>query len=106
MHHRLNPGNALGMFRIYCVTAVLFGQLIASGTVAAGGLWVANEGSPTLAVFQGPLKRGPKRPHGLIDDINDLDGSSTIAFDRNENLWVTNYNANSISEFTKSEWEK
>lgn len=105
LHHRLNLGNALGMFRIYCLTAVLFGLLIASGNVAAGGLWIANEGSPTLAVFQGTLKSGSKKPHGLINDINDLDGSSTIAFDRNENLWVTNYNANSISEFTKSEWQ-
>jgi sugar lactone lactonase YvrE len=107
VHHRLNPGNALGMFRIYCVTTVLLGLLIASGNVAAASpLWVANEGSPTLAEFQGTLKSGSKKPHGMINDINDLDGSSTIAFDRNENLWVTNYDANSITEFTKSEWQK
>ncbi len=106
-HHRLNPVNARGMFRIRCLTAVLVGLLIAAGSAAAQtGLWLANENSPTLAEFQGTLKSGSKSPDGLIDDANDLDGTSTIAFDQNENLWVTNFNANSITEFSESEWEK
>jgi hypothetical protein len=104
-HHRFNPGNVLGKFQTRCLIAIVVGGLISARAAAAGDLWVANEGSPTLAEFQGTLKSGSKTPHGLIDDINDLDGSSTIAFDQNENLWVTNYNANSITEFSKSEWE-
>lgn len=99
-HHRLNPGDALGMFRIHCLTAVLFGLLIASGNAVAEGLWVANENSPTLAEFQGGLKSGSKTPNILLDDNNDLDGSSTIAF-HNGNLWVTNFNSNTIVAFTQ-----
>lgn len=105
-HRRLNPVNPLRMFRIRCLMAVLIGLLIAAGSAAAQtGLWLANENSPTLAEFQGTLKSGSKSPHGLINDANDLDGASTIAFDQNENLWVTNFNANSITEFSESELE-
>jgi sugar lactone lactonase YvrE len=104
--HRLNPGNALGMFRIRCLTAAMAALLIAAGSAAAQStLWVANEGSPTLAAFQGSLKSGSAKPHGLINDVNDLDGSSTIAFDQNQNLWVTNFSANTIAEFAKSQWQ-
>jgi sugar lactone lactonase YvrE len=88
------------MFGIYCVTAALVGLLIATGDAAAGGLWVANANSPTLAEFQGGLKSGSKPPSILLNDSNDLDGSSTIAF-HNGNLWVTNFNSNTIVEFTQ-----
>lgn len=105
-HYRLIPGNALAIFRTRCVMAAMAGLLVAAGSAAAqSSLWIANENSPTLAEFQGALKSGSDKPHGLISDVNDLDGSSTIAFDQNENLWVTNFNANSITEFAKSEWQ-
>jgi len=86
--------------------AALAVALIAAGSAAAqNGLWIANENSPTLAEFQGTLKSGSRSPNGLINDTNDLDGASTIAFDQNENLWVTNFNVNTITEFTKSVWQ-
>ncbi|MFZ0677387.1 hypothetical protein [Candidatus Binatus sp.] len=86
--------------------AVLASLLIAAGSAAAQtGLWVANENSPTLAEFQGALKGGSQSPNGLIKDSNDLAGASTIAFDQNENLWETNFNANTITELAASEWE-
>jgi len=86
--------------------AALAAVLITAGSAAAQtGLWMANEDSPTLAEFQGSLKSGSKSPSGLINDTNDLDGASTIAFDQNENLWVTNFNVNTITEFTKSVWQ-
>ncbi|MGA8644485.1 MAG: hypothetical protein WB650_21465 [Candidatus Binatus sp.] len=94
------------MSRINCLMAVLAGLLLAAGSAAAQtGLWVANENSSTLAEFQSTLKGGSQSPNGLIKDSNDLAGASTIAFDQNENLWVTNFNANTITEFPHSEWE-
>ena len=104
-HHRRNFLDTLGLFPARCVMAALLGLLLAAGNAAAeNALWMANENSPTLAEFQGTLKSGSKKPYGLINDANDLDAASTIAFDQNGNLWVTNFNANTISEFTKSQW--
>lgn len=103
-HHRLNLIDATGIFR--GLTAGLVGLLIAAGNAAAqNGLWVANENSPTLAEFQGSLKGGSTTPQGLIKDANDIGGASTIAFDQDDNLWVTNFNTNSIIEFSQSEWQ-
>src|SRR5579863_6188531 len=82
--------------------ALLAGLLTAHGNAAAEGLWVANENSPTLAEFQGALGNGTKPAHRLINDTNDLDGASTIAF-HDGNLWVTNFNGNTIVEFTQSQ---
>ena len=104
-HHRLNPGDALGIFRFRCLMTVAFGLLISAGTAAASGLWVANENSTTLAEFQGTLKSGAKAPQLLVNDSNDLDGSSTIAF-HNGNLWVTNFNSNTIVEFAQPQVSK
>jgi sugar lactone lactonase YvrE len=105
-HDRLNAGNAVGVFRIRFIMAALAGVLIAAGSAAAqNGLWIANENSPTLAEFQAGFKSGSTSPQGLIKDGNDLDGSSTIAFDQNENLWVTNFDGSTITEFTKSVWQ-
>jgi hypothetical protein len=102
-HHRLNPetiGNH-GLFRIYCATAALAGLLFMAGHAIAGSLWVANEGSPTITEFNSELKDS-KHAHRIIDDINDLDGSSTIAF-QGGNLWVTNFDGNTITEFSQSQ---
>ena len=104
-HHRRNFLDTLGLFPARCVMAALLGLLLAAGNAEAeNALWMANENSPTLAEFQGTLKSGSKKPYGLINDAYDLDAASTIAFDQNGNLWVTNFHANSISEFTNSQW--
>ena len=84
-----------------CFMAILAGLFIAAADAAAAqGLWVAN--SRTLAEFQGILESGRTIAH-RVNGSQDLDGSSTIAFDRNENLWVTNFNSNTIVEFTRSQ---
>ena len=104
-HHRLSPrhpSNAL--VRIHCLIAVLIGLLTLAGDAAAAGLWVANAGSSTLAEFQGKLKSGSNKSHRVITDGTDLDGPSTIAFDGAGNLWVTNFNGNTITEFTHSQF--
>jgi uncharacterized protein YjiK len=104
-HYRLNLGNAFARFLIRCVTAVLFGLLIVTGNASASSLWVANENSPTIADFQGVLKSGSKPPKILLNDSNDLDGASTVAF-HGGNLWVTNYNSNTIVEFAQPQVTK
>jgi len=96
-------GKAVGMVRTLLLTAILAGVLIAAGDKAAAqGLWVAN--TQTLAEFQGTLTSGRTQAH-RINRSKDLDGSSTIAFDKNGNLWVTNYNTSRIVEFRKSQIE-
>jgi streptogramin lyase len=82
------------------IAILLVGVSVAAGDAAAQSLWVAN--SQTLAQFQGPLKGGRTRAY-RINRSQDLDGSSTIAFDRKGNLWVTNFNNNTIVEFRKSQ---
>jgi uncharacterized protein YjiK len=104
-HYRLNLGNAFARFLIRCVTAVLFGLLIVTGNASASSLWVANENSPTIADFQGVLKSGSKPPKILLNDSNDLDGASTVAF-HGGNLWVTNFNSNTIVEFAQPQVTK
>ena len=97
----MNASKVVGIVRIRCLTTILVGTLIAAGTAtAAQGLWVAN--SRSLAEFQGTLKSGGTPAH-TINRSKDLNGSSTIAFDRNGNLWVTNFNTNTIVEFTRSQ---
>jgi len=105
-HHRPNfrhhLGNALTTARIRYIAAVLIGLLITTGNARAAGLWVANENSSTLAEFQGNIKK----PHRQIKDSADLGGPSTIAFDSGGNLWVTNFNGNSIFEYTQAQLRK
>jgi len=89
-------------FRLIPLTLIglMAGAVIFAGDAAAKGLWVAN--SSTLAEFQGSLKSGPTTAH-RVNSSADLNGSSTIAFDRKGNLWVTNFNTNQIVEFEKSQ---
>jgi ligand-binding sensor domain-containing protein len=42
----------------------------------------------------------------VLKDTVDLDGPSTVAFDSGGNLWVTNFNGNSIFEYTQSQIQK
>lgn len=80
--------------------ALLSGLLLdARSAAAARGLWVANGDSSTVAEFQG---LATARPHRIINSA-DLDGSSTVAFDQDGNLWESNFNTNSIVEFTNSQ---
>jgi streptogramin lyase len=82
--------------------ALLIGLLFdARGAAAAPAfaLWVPNANSSTLSEFQGALTAGVHR----INRSSDLDGSSTIAFDNSGDLWESNFNTNSIVEFTKAQ---
>jgi DNA-binding beta-propeller fold protein YncE len=90
----------MGWVRIRCLIAILVVLSAAGDAMAAQGLWVAN--SQSLAEFQGPLRSG-RMPAHRINRSKSLDGSSTIAFDGSGNLWVTNFNTNTIVEFTKAE---
>ena len=93
------PGRSC--FRTFASTAALVGLILMTGHANAGGLWVANENSPTIVELQSELK-GAKHFHRILDDNADLDGASTIAF-QGGNLWVTNFNGNTITEFSGSE---
>jgi sugar lactone lactonase YvrE len=80
--------------------ALLFSLLFDVRSAAAAlGLWVANEDSSTVSEFQGVMSA---RPHRLIRSA-DLDGPSTVAFDQDGNLWESNFNTNTIVEFTRSQ---
>ncbi len=81
--------------------AALVGLILMAGHAIAGGLWVANENSPTLVRLQSELQ-GSNHSHRILDDSADLDGASTVAF-QGGNLWVTNFNGNTITEFSGSE---
>ena len=102
---RSNLIDVPGPSRLRCLMAVLGGLLVAAGSAAAGGpgLWVPN--TQSLSEFQGKLKSGPARAHRIYRSSN-LDGSSSIAFDRNGNLWVTNFNDNTVVQFTKKQLTK
>jgi hypothetical protein len=97
------PAKTHGLFRvrIYRSAAALAGLILIASHAIAGGLWVANEDSPTLVELQSELK-GSKHSHHILDDSADLDGASTVAF-QGGNLWVTNFNVNTITEFSGSE---
>ncbi len=105
-HHRLNShhhlGYALAKTRIRCLAALMLGLLITTSNAMAAGLWVANANSNTIAEYQGKLKK----PHRVLNDTADLDGPSTVAFDSGGNLWVTNFNTNSLFKYTPSQIKK
>src|ERR1700674_4774252 len=88
-------------FRIYRSTAASVVLILMASHAIAGGLWVANENSTTLVRLQSELQ-GSKHSHRILDDSADLDGASTVAF-HGGNLWVTNFNGNTITEFSGSE---
>jgi hypothetical protein len=99
-HGRVKANYTRKRFPIIHLAALLVGMsLMASGAVGAG-LWVPN--SFSLAEFQGVLKSGTTHAY-RVNTSNDLDGSSSIAFDRNGDVWVTNFNSNSIVKFTNSQ---
>jgi ligand-binding sensor domain-containing protein len=98
-HHHL--GYAHAKIRIRCIAAVMIGLFITTSSAMAAGLWVANANSNTIAEYQGKLKK----PHRVLNDTNDLDGPSTVAFNGG-NLWVTNFNANSIFMYTSKQIKK
>ena len=104
-HHRLGThhhlGRALAKTRIRGLVAIAIGLLMITGNAMAAGLWVANANSDTIAEYQGKLKK----PHRVLNDTNDLDGPSTVAF-HGGNLWVSNFNSNSIFMYTSKQIKK
>jgi sugar lactone lactonase YvrE len=98
-HHHL--GYALATTRIRCIAAVMIGLLLTTSNAMAKGLWVANADSNTIAEYEGKLKK----PHRVLNDTTDLDGPSTVAF-HGGNLWVTNFNSNSIFMYTSKQIKK
>src|SRR4029077_17356031 len=104
-HHRLGThhhlGRALAKTRIRGLVAIAIGLLMITGNAMAAGLWVANANSDTTAEHHGKLKK----PHRALNDTNDLDGPSTVAF-HGGNLWVSNFNSNSIFMYTSKQIKK
>jgi len=88
--------------RIIRFVAIVLTIASTAASASARGLWVPNENSSTLTEFQGILQSGSTAPH-RINSGNDLDGSSCVAFDHKGNLWESNFNSNSIVEYTKAQ---
>ncbi len=82
---------------------VLLGSFIAARTAEAqSAVYIANANSTTVAEYQGgSITSGHTKPHRLLNDSNDIDGPSTVAF-QGGNLWVTNFNVNTINEFSQA----
>jgi sugar lactone lactonase YvrE len=82
-----------------CLTTALAGVLFACGIAAAGqGLWVPN--ALTVAEFQG---KNLKKPH-RINRSADISGANAVEFDRAGNVWITQFNPNTITEFTRAQF--
>jgi streptogramin lyase len=101
-HDRMSARHFNGRLgNLACAALLLVLLCDVRGAAAASGfaLWVPNEDSSTITEFQGRLAAGVHR----VNRSPDLDGSSTIAFDNNGNLWESNFNGNSIVEFTQAQ---
>jgi len=79
-----------------CIATALAAMLLTVGTAAAAALWVPNAAS--LSEF-GPNIKKPFR----INLSPDLSGVNAVAFDSSNNIWVTNFNPNTIVMFTQSQ---
>ena len=100
-HDRIRARQCNGrLWEVACATLLLGLLCNVRGAAASGlALWVPNENSSTITEFQGTLAAGVHRTNRSAD----LDGSSTIAFDSSGNLWESNFNGNSIVEFTQAQ---
>ena len=100
-HDRMRARHFKGrLWNLACAALLLVLLCDVRGAAASGfALWVPNEDSSTITEFQGRLAAGVHR----VNRSPDLDGSSTIAFDSDGNLWESNFNSNSIVEFTKAQ---
>jgi secreted PhoX family phosphatase len=70
---------------------------------ASGDLWVANYNSSTVVEFTpGELVTGAPTPAVTIspDRSGSLDAPDDLAFDSSGDLWVANYNSNTVVEYS------
>ena len=97
--HRLKAASSILVTGLAAVSAVM---LLAPhvATAAGGGLYVPNLAN--VAEFQGRIKNG-KKPH-RVNRSGDIESGNAIAFDPNGNIWVTNFDGDSIIAFTRAQF--
>ncbi len=81
------------------LSALLATFLICAGNARAAGLWIPN--ASNLGEFQGNFGSGTSAAHRLLIN-SDIQEGSGIAFDKHGNLWNTNFNTSTLTEFTKT----
>ncbi len=73
---------------------------------ASGNLWMINQGSSSITEYTGNQSAQGGNPHPamtLLSNGTNLDGPSSLAFDAAGDLWVSNYQNDTIVEFTPAQ---
>ncbi len=97
--HRLKAASSILVRGLAAASAIM---LLAPhvATAAGGGLYVPNLAN--VAEFQGRIKNG-KKPH-RVNRSGDIESGNAVAFDPNGNIWVTNFDGDSIIAFTRAQF--
>ena len=97
--HRLKAASSILVSGLAVASAVML--LVAQNATAAEGLYVPNIAN--VAEFQGRMKNG-KKPH-RVNRSGDIESANAVAFDPSGNIWVTNFDGDSIIEFTRAQFK-